>query len=548
MPTIILNKTELEKLVGKKLSLEQLQDRISMLGTDLEKIEGNEIQVEVFPNRPDMLSEQGFARALSSFIGAQTGLRKYIVKKSGLKVIVDKSVSMRPYTACAIVKNLSFNDEKIREIMQAQEKLATTHGRNRKKSGYGIYPLRNITFPVHYIAKDPYQVRFRPLGLDQEISAADIEELHEKGKEYHFITAGWSKFPFFIDEAGKIMSLLPYINSQEMGKIDETTTEIFIECSGTDLPNVQVALTIFTTMFADMGGEIYSLDIVYSDKTITTPDLTPRTMKLDLAYINKRLGLPLNEKEAVALLGRMGYGYEKGMVLIPAYRADILHQVDLMEDLAIAYGYENFTEEIPRVSTIGAEDPVEIFISKIREILIGLSLLEVKNYHLMNPEELTVKMNSVKGGIPLKNTVGDYNQLRNSLLPSLLKNLAENQHQEYPHHIFELGRIFEPGGKTDTGVQETEKVTVMLCSEKTDFTEIRQGLDTMMRSMGGQRGVQESTHPSFIAGRAGKIMVQGKSIGIVGEIHPQVLVNWGLTMPVVALELDISTLFELLKR
>src|SRR3989338_2528138 len=127
MPTIILNKTELEKLVGKKLSLEQLQDRISMLGTDLEKTEGNEIQVEVFPNRPDMLSEQGFARALSSFIGAQTGLRKYIVKKSGLKVIVDKSVSMRPYTACAIVKNLSFNDEKIREIMQAQEKLATTH-------------------------------------------------------------------------------------------------------------------------------------------------------------------------------------------------------------------------------------------------------------------------------------------------------------------------------------------------------------------------------------------------------------------------------------
>src|SRR3989339_755662 len=107
MPSVVLNKKVIEHLIGKKLPLEELKDRISMLGTDLEKIENDEIHVEIFPNRPDLLSEQGLARAFSSFIGVKTGLRKYTVQPSGLKVIVDSSVTMRPCTACAIVKNLA---------------------------------------------------------------------------------------------------------------------------------------------------------------------------------------------------------------------------------------------------------------------------------------------------------------------------------------------------------------------------------------------------------------------------------------------------------
>ncbi len=547
MPTITLNKDVLEKLVGKKLPLEQLKDRISMLGTDLEKIEGNEIQVEVFPNRPDMLSEQGFARALSSFIGAKTGLREYKVKRSGLKVVVDPSVTMRPYTACAIVKNCSFNDEKIREIMQAQEKLAMTHGRNRKKSAYGIYPLTEITFPIHYIAKDASQVRFRPLGLDREIIASQIEELHPKGKEYKDIAKGWTKYPFFIDDSGKIMSMLPYINSQDMGKVDESTTDIFIECTGTDLQNVQVALNIFVTMFADLGGEIYSLDLVYPDKTTTTPDLTPRKIKLDLKYINQRLGLELGEKEAARLLERMGYGYEKSSVLIPAYRADILHQVDLMEDVAIAHGYENFKAIIPNVATIGEEDPLEKFLTLLREALIGFQLLEVKNYHLMTEEELHRKMNSSSKLVPLKNSVGDYNHLRNSLLPSLLKTLAENQHHEYPQNLFELGRVFEHDKSTETGIKETEHLGIVVCHEKADFTEIRQVVDALLLSLGVEGAVKESQHSSFIEGRVGEILVKNMKIGIIGEIHPAVLEKWGMSVPVVAAEIEVEKLWELVR-
>lgn len=545
MPTITLNKTVFEHLVGKKLSLEQLKDRISMLGTGLEKIEGNEISVEIFPNRPDLLSEQGLARAVSSFIGVKKGLRKYEIKKSGLKVVVDSSVTMRPYTACAIVKNISFNDEKIREIMQAQEKLATTHGRNRKKSAYGVYPAKEIVFPIHYIARDANKVRFRPLGFDREIAAAQVEELHPKGKEYKDIAKGWSKYPFFIDNSGKIMSMLPYINSHDMGKVDESTKEVFIECTGTDLQNVMVALNIFVTMFADMGGDIYSVDVVYHNKTITTPNLTPKKMKLDLQYINQRLGLNLKEREAKDLLERMGYGVEKAGVLIPAYRADVLHQVDLAEDIAIAYGYENFPEIIPKVATIGEEWPLERFIAKIREILIGLGLIEVKNYHLITSGELNEKMNRKEKLIPLKNALGDYNHLRNAIIPSLLKTLTENQHNEYPQNIFEIGRAFFLDEREETGVKEIEKLAIAVCHEKADFTELKQMLDLLISMLGLEYKVKECVLPSYIPGRVGKVICNGMEIGCIGELHPQVLENWNLMMPTIVLELDVEKLFGL---
>ncbi len=538
MPTVTLNKTVFEQLVGKSLPLEQLKDRISMLGTDLEKIEGDEIHVEVFPNRPDMLSEQGFARAFSSFIGVKTGLRNYAVQPSGKKVIIDASVKeVRPYTACAIVKNLQFDDEKIREIIQIQEKLHVTYGRNRKKAAIGIYPLEKITFPIYYKADAPEKIRFRPLDAAEEMAATQILAEHKAGKEYGHLLAGMKKYPFFVDAKGEILSMPPIINSEKTGKVTNHAQEVFIECSGFDFVVLSTCLNIIVTALAEMGGELYSVELEYGKKKEVTPDLILRRMKLDVAYINKRLGLRLKEKEAVQLLERMGYGYEKGAVLIPAYRADIMHQVDLLEDIAIAYGYENFNVEIPQVATIGTEEYLEVFLRKLREFCIGFGLLEMKNYHLLVAAELNEKMQQQKELISLKNAIGDYNHLRNSLLPSLLKNLAENQHHEYPQNLFEIGRVFSYG-KTETGVAEAEKLAVVLCHEKTDFTEIRQVMDALSRALNVEIKVKESAHPSFIPGRVGEIIVGGEKIGIIGEFHPQVLSNWGLFMPAVGMEVE----------
>ena len=545
MPTVTLNKDIFERLVGKKLSFEQLKDRISMLGTDLEKIEGNEIHVEIFPNRPDMLSEQGFARAFSSFIGVNTGLRKYNIQASQYKVLIDASVQqVRPYTACAVVKNVELDEERIREIIQIQEKLHGTYGRNRKKCAIGVYPLEKITFPITYKADLPEKIVFQPLDGEKKMTGKEILTSHKTGKEFAHLLQSYEKYPFFIDAQKEILSMPPIINSENVGRVTAQTKDLFIECSGFDFPTLSTCLNIIVTALADMGGNIYAVELSYGKETKKTPDLTPSSMRLDHKYVNKMLGLMLSEKEIASLLQKMGFGYEQGIVLIPAYRADILHQTDLVEDIAIAYGYEHFPEEIPKVATIGQEAPLEIFSRKIREILVGFTLLEVQNYHLLMRECLVDKMNKNEEPVSLKNSVGDHDHLRNSLLPSLLKTVSENQHNEYPQNIFELGRIFHKNVKMETGIEEKEHLGIILCHEKTDFTEIRQILDGFMRSLGLICSVKESSDSSFLAGRVGKIIVESKEIGVIGEIHPQILEKWGITMPVVGMEVDVDKLMN----
>src|SRR3989338_5599894 len=545
MPIVKLNKAVVEKLVGKELPLEQLKDRISMLGTDLESVEGNEIVVEIFPKRPDLLSEQGFARAFSSFLGVKTGLRKYAIKESNQKVIIDPSVKgIRPYTACAIVKGLQFDEETLKQVIQIQEKLHVTYGRNRKKAAICIYPMEKITFPITYKADHPKNIRFKPLEVNREMTAMEILEEHKAGKEYGHLLQGKEKYPFFIDNKKEILSMPPIINSHETGRVTEETKDVFVECSGFDFEVLSTCLNMIVTALADVGGEIYSLKLEYPDGVKATPNLTPTKMKLDLSYVNKRLGLNLSEKEAAKLLERMGYGFEQGLVLIPAYRADILHQVDFVEDIAIAYGYENFQEEIPNVATIGKEDAFEKFSNKVRELLVGLELLEVKNFHLTTKEDLSTKMNLTITPIPLKNAIGDHNHLRNAIMPSLMKNLAENQHHECPQNIFELGRIFVPGD-TETGILEAEHLSVMLCHDKTDFTEIRQVLETLIRALRIECAVKESGRPPFIPGSSGDVTINGKKIAIIGELHPQVITNWQMVMPVVCFEMNLGELFEL---
>jgi len=389
MPTITLNKEVFEELVGKELPLDELKDRISMLGTDLESVEGNEIQVEIFPNRPDMLSEQGFARAFSSFIGEKVGLRSYDVKESGYQLFVKNTPEYWPYALAFIAKNLELNEEKLRELIQLQEKLGVTMLRNRKKGGIGIYPLEKLKFPITFEGKDWKDVKFRPLEYPVELSVKDILEKHKKGKEYGHLMKDWDKCTLFIDNDGTIMSMPPIINSHDVGKVEETTTDLFIECTGTDLQTLTYALNIFAASLSDMGASIESIEVHLNDKVINCPNLAPTKKQLDLNYVNKRLGLKLNEEEVKTLLEKMGFGYENGEVLIPAYRADILHQVDFIEDIAIAYGYENFVEEIPNVATIGEEDPFARFAGKVKESLIGLGLLEAKNYHLITKKRIS---------------------------------------------------------------------------------------------------------------------------------------------------------------
>ena len=541
MPTVNLNLQVVEKLLGKKVPLEKLKDRISMLGTDLKSITDKEITVEIFPNRPDLLSEQGFARALISFLNIKTGIKKYNVKKSGYSCKVEKTLDSWPYTVNAIVKNLKFDNERIREIMQLQEKLGTTLTRNRRKGGIGIYPLDKIKFPIKFTTMKLKDIKFRPLESNKEMNGIEILNELPTGKKYGYILAKEKEQPVFIDSNNNIMSIPPIINSHDTGRINESTKDVFIECSGPDLNTLNAALNIIVTSLADMNGEIYSLEIIYKNKKLVTPNLEPFLMSLDINYVNKILDLNLKESEVKKYLQMMGLDCINKKAIIPTYRVDILHQIDLIEEIAIAYGYENFDSKLSNFGSVAEEDKLEIFKKKIANILTSLNFIEVSTFNLTSIERNNKKMNVNEEFVKLENSINEeFTILRSWLLPSLLEVLSNNKHNDLPQKIFEISKVFSKN-------QETEKLSIVICNSKTNFTEIKQILDSLFLNLGLTYEIKSTKHDSFIEGRCGLISIKEKELGIIGEIFPSVLNNWQLENPVVALELNINQLYTKIK-
>ncbi|MEW6062960.1 MAG: phenylalanine--tRNA ligase subunit beta [Nanoarchaeota archaeon] len=535
MATITISKSDLEKLVGKKLSNEVLAEKLAMLGTSVEKITRDFIELEIFPNRPDLLSTEGIARALSSFIGIKKGIRNYSVKKSDYVVNVDKKVALvRPFVVAAVVKNVKLSNEIVQSIMQLQEKLHITFGRNRKKASIGVYDLDTISFPLTYTTKTR-DFKFTPLEFKKKLTLSQILQIHPKGKEYAHLLDNFDEFPIWLDANNQVLSMPPVINSEET-KVTQTTKNLFIDVTGLDKKTIERALNIIVAALADRGAEIYSVKV----ENKTYPNLSPKKTKLNLNYVNKLLGIKLNNNQLKTMLSKMGYGFAN-FVLIPPYRTDILHEVDLIEDIAIAYGYENFKEEIPKVATIAEENSLEKFKSKIAEILVGLGLTEVNTFHLTNINDATKRMNHNINAIELEKAVNeDYNVLRPWLLPNLIKVLENNKHNQYPQNIFEIGIIF----KKD--LSEATRLAVVLCNNEANFTQIKQIFDALFNAISLDYKIEEAQHNSFIGGRVGRISVKGKDIAYIGDIHPAVLENFGLEMPVSAFELNLTELFNLI--
>jgi len=395
MPVIEVNLEDFRKLLGRDVTTDELMDRMPMLGTSWEGETDEGFHIEVFPNRPDMLSIEGLARAYDSFMGKRTGFREYTVRESGVTAIIDKKVEkVRPYFVTAVVRNIDFDDALIRSIIQMQEKLHVTHGRKRRKVAIGLHNLEPIEFPITYTTKPP-EFKFRPLGERFEKDLTQILTEMHTGREYAWTVEGFEEYPMIVDAKGMVLSMPPIING-EYTRIDEATTDIFIDITGTDLKAITETLNIITTTFADRGAEIYSVRNEYHDgETIVTPYLEPREMEVENEYVVRTLGIDLSPEESAKYLEMMGHGAVAGDTLkvnVPRYRTDVMHPMDLVEDIAIAYGYDNVVPVIPDIASPAGEDPLEVFSRGLRNFMVGFGFQEVLTFMMSNREKLFTRM------------------------------------------------------------------------------------------------------------------------------------------------------------
>ena len=527
---------EMKRLID--LPLEKMIASLNELGAPSEyEPEVKKIITELTPNRPDWYSMEGLSRALKSYHGGKP--RRYRAKKSEYVVNVDPSVAKtRPFTACAVVKGLKFNDERIRDAVLLQEKLVATLGRKVKRFGLGLYPLKAIAFPVRYTTMNPKEIRYVPLGFDKEMDANEILAKHKKGEQHGHLIKGFDRYPVFVDANEKIMALIPIVNSDETGRVDESTKDIFIEVTGNDLNSCKAALNILVCTFADMGGTIFEVNVEYGKEKIVMPDLNDREMPLDMKKINRTLGLELKEKDAAGLLVRMGYGHKKGKALVPPYRADVINWVDVMEDIAIAYGYNNFKYTLPDFFSVGS---VIGKYDRMDEAMKGMGFLEISTFILTNKEKLTAAGCKVDVLEITNPGTADYTVVRPSLVADILEVFSTNKMKGLPQKFYEIGIVYDNG-------KMGKRLVFGIMDKKLDFSPVKGYLQTLAAEDGFTVGLAKEPSDLFESELSCAVVYVpmnekndcGFRCGVFGKVKKDVLDRFGLDFDVYLCELRLE--------
>ncbi|HLE55277.1 MAG TPA: phenylalanine--tRNA ligase subunit beta [Thermoplasmata archaeon] len=527
---------DLIDLLGRRLTIEEAVDRITFMGSGPEGVQGDVMTFDIFPNRPDLYSVEGIARGLRGFLGLKVGLPRYAVESSGIEFRVDPSVAdVRPFAVGGIVRGVELDDRLLRSLVDLQEKIHVTVGRRRRKVAIGIHDMDKVTPPYVYKAVLPQDVRFTPLGAAAEMDLLDVLTKHEKGREFAPLVAGKPLFPIILDAHGIVLSFPPVINGITT-QLTPDTRNLFLDVTGTDFEAVSGTLNILSTALAERGGKIQTVKTVYADRTVETPDLTPQPSSMDVQRAKALLGIDVSAETAAELLRRMRYDArpagDRVEVLVPAYRMDILHEVDIAEDLAIAWGYDRYPRELPRRQTIGSPLEKNDFADALRELLIGYGYQET----------MSLAMASDKGPLAtparvlIRNPISeDFTTVRSSLLPGLLNLFKLNKHRELPQRIFEVGDIV-------LDARNVPRIAAAAIHHKASFTEVKSIVLSLLRDVGKRGEIESAEDENFIPGRAAAVLVGGRDIGHFGEIHPRVLEAYALVQPVMAFELDADPL------
>lgn len=572
MPKIEVNEALFFSLLGQRMEPEALEPALTSAKAELDewardgKASASERSIKIElndTNRPDLWSSAGLARALRLKAGGSRPQYPFFSregdqKSSKRKVLVEESVrKVRPYLAGFCVSGKLIDDAFLKEMIQTQEKLAWNFGRKRKTISMGLYRSAEIKWPVVYKGVEPRSVRFVPLQETREMDLLQILAEHPKGREYAFILEKEPIHPLLLDSKGGVLSYPPIINSAGLGAVQVGDSELFVELTGSDMPSVALAASIVACDFADFGYTIEPVLVEYPydtpfGKAVTFPWYFQKPLSVDAGRASRLLGKSLSVDVVATALERTGSRVEiHGQYVSawpPEYRNDFLHQVDLIEDVMIGIGMENFPPERPRDFTIGRLTPIELFSRKAKGILVGLGYQEMIYNYLGSGKDYIEKMGiDAAKVLRVANPMSEnFEFLRNSPLPGLLGTEAISSKAAYPHRIFEIGKVAFGNPSENYGVSTRQYLGFLSVHGEADYNEIASQVATLLFYLGRDFEVAEAKEgeedPRFIIGRQARVVVKGAVVGVYGELHPRLLEAWGIGLPASAGEFDLDLL------
>ena len=604
MPKIEVNEQLFYSLVGRRWSTrEDFEEALTCAKAELDedsdkslpeadrtlKIELNDT------NRPDLWSTAGVSRQLRVHSGGKRPEYAFFARadgavagaagagpagagsaqagsagtagadaSGGYKVVVDPALKdIRPYIGAFVVSGKAIDDAQLKDVIQTQEKLCWNFGRKRRSIAMGVYRTALMKWPVRYSAADPDSTRFVPLGMEEKLSLRDMLTKHPKGQEYGHIVSGFPKFPYLTDSAGETLSFPPVINSARIGAVEVGDRELFVEMTGTDLESLTLAIGITACDFADLGYTVHPVTVEYPydtplGRSVTFPCYFQKPTFCSLARVEKFLGEAISGPDCVAALARAGCRAEEAVdsetgsaakvpgvrVYPPEYRNDFLHAADVVEDVMIGRTLPSFTPLKPRDFTIGRLTPITLFSRKVKEGMIGLGYQEMIYNYLGSGKDFVQRMRGDGSkAIRISNPMSEnFEYVRDSVMASLMMSESVSAHGVYPHRIFEVGKVAYRAEGENYGVKTRQHLGFLFAAAEANFNVVSSHIQALFYYLSRDYQVKETEDPRYIPGRGAAILYKGEAIGSYGELHPELLENWGVLVPCSAAELDVDAL------
>ncbi|VVB56976.1 Phenylalanine--tRNA ligase beta subunit [uncultured archaeon] len=540
MALIHVSANTLCRLSGLKPN--QIEPTLTSLGIPLEGEEGDDLSLEITPNRPDWLSVEGVARSCYAWRTAKS--KNYKALPAKVHFTADPSVqNVRPAFGSAIARNVVIDEEFLQSLIQLQEKLHDTLGRGRKKMAIGLHDMAAIEPPFTYKAVGREEVRFVPLGHSTPMTCGQILLEHEKGRAYAHLVG--EKCPLITDKDGDVLSFPPIING-ERTRVSLSSRDLLIDCTGTSEEVVRITVNILCAALADRGAQIEEVFVNRKPYEI----FKSQTHPLPLKGANQLLGLQLDLPALTRHLARMGHAVSGKQVQSPAWRADLLGEVDLVEDIAISMGYNELPMPLPAFGSIASSQETH---AALHEAALGLGYFEAMSWILTNQTVIS-RSRALGPALRVSNPLTEeFATLRPWLYPNLLDILAHSKSQPLPIYLYEIGPVLEPeNGPSSSSAGDfvqADHFSAMAMHPKSCFSEIWAHLQGIAQAMGHELALQPEDIDGFIPGRGARVLVKdgsepAKPIGLIGEIHPEVLQAFGLEQPVALFELGTEWMEE----
>jgi len=513
------------------------------------------IRLDLLAARPDLLDIGGLARALKGYLGEVEGLPDFSVGESDVTVEVAPEVgaddSYRPFIRCAVVRMPPLDDRLLAAVMKLQENLHWGVGRDRKLASIGVYDLDTVTPPIRYRTLHPDDEPFEPLGMPGEaMSGRKILEDHPKGTAYAHLLADHARYPVLEDSQGKVLSMPPIINS-EGTKVKAGSENLFVDVTGISEAAVDNSLHTLVCSLMELGGKVDSVKVVEQDGERTTPDLAPKEAEIELARAKQWLGLPLDADSLVHCLRRMRLDVDavdeqrtRFLTRYPAFRSDIRHMVDVFEDVAIGYGYQKIEPALVPTMTVGGARSEESLSERVRTIMLGLGYSEVMSLPVATEEDhfakfrLDVPDHYPRVGNPKLKAL---TVVRTHLMGGVMNALHDNRRRPMPLKLFELDNVVLLDSDHEYGNREERRLCFAEVGRDAGYATARSALDALLRELGETVTYTALEHPTFIAGRAARFEA-GELSGVLGELHPEVVVGFGLDHPIALVEITLASI------